>query len=639
MADAVQYMMEKMIPELEDLQHLKIFSKEEVRQIVQKRRDFEYTMKRTPLRKVDCLRYIEYELNLDALRRQRKKRMGLKKSTLSDHTGISRVHNIFDRALLKHRGDVDLWLQHIAFCKNQGSTKILSLLFTHALQVHPRNEALWIEAASWEFATNLNVDSARVLMQRSIRINPHSQKLWLEYFRLELLYVQKLRARREVLGLDDKKALPKELSLDIAPVEGEEDDASKAADAVADATSAVEDSRREILLGAIPKIVFHNAVQAIPSDAAFRLAFLDITNLFPSAYAKPVADAILASATMEFPTDAAVWAAFCDQAMHDDAESDDVDSRRKVAIERFHTALVNLATDAMREAFLHWCVSELARTPASPWFTTQMEQTMNALGPLSPVLHFVWVDYTLRAHGLQAAVAKAHKATSAFPTDAKLWLFRAQLVMRLASVQAQDVAPPATKRAKKPTQTSVFTAALVVVEEGLKHTAKQGNNGDAALLWQRYLQLLMSKPASTTAIRAAFQKALKAATAWTPSWSTLRQQYLRWTHRALGLAATRTLYKTFLAGQMLPNEDTLAFLRWTVQVEAAEPDSAAQRTTVQGLFEKIVDLYGEDNEDVWVEYIQFYRERGLHKEANDVHWRSTRTFPSSTLLANLHELP
>ncbi|KAH9187192.1 hypothetical protein AeNC1_010835, partial [Aphanomyces euteiches] len=240
MADAVQYIMEKMIPELEDLQTLNIFDKDEIRQIVQKRRDFEYTMKRTPLRKVDCLRYIEYEINLDALRRQRKKRMGLQKKSLSDFAGMQRVHNIFDRALMKHRGDVDLWLQHIAFCKNTGSTKIMSKLFTKALQLHPRNEAIWIEAASWEFASNLNVDSARVLMQRSIRINPHSKMLWHEYFRLELLYVQKLRARREVLGLDAK---PQESTLDIAPVEGEEVASGAATDAVAEETSAVEKSR------------------------------------------------------------------------------------------------------------------------------------------------------------------------------------------------------------------------------------------------------------------------------------------------------------------------------------------------------------------------------------------------------------
>lgn len=165
---------------------------DEIHQIVEKRRDFEYMMKRIPLRKIDGLRYIEYELNLDALRQKRKERSGLQKASLSDTAGTKRVHSIFDRVIYKHRGSIDLWLQYIAFCKNEGSARVLSHVFSRALQSHPRSAEIWIEAASYEFSTNLNIESARVLMQRAIRINKSCQRLWHEYFRLELLYIQKL---------------------------------------------------------------------------------------------------------------------------------------------------------------------------------------------------------------------------------------------------------------------------------------------------------------------------------------------------------------------------------------------------------------------------------------------------------------
>jgi len=56
--------------------------------------------------------------------------LGLTKSTASDYAGIKRVHNIFDRAVMKHRGDIELWLQYVEFCKNSGSGKILSKLFS-----------------------------------------------------------------------------------------------------------------------------------------------------------------------------------------------------------------------------------------------------------------------------------------------------------------------------------------------------------------------------------------------------------------------------------------------------------------------------------------------------------------------------
>ncbi|ETW05730.1 hypothetical protein H310_03430 [Aphanomyces invadans] len=637
MADAVQYVMEKMIPELEDLQQLQIFTKEEVRQIVQKRRDFEYTMKRTPLRKVDCLRYIEYELNLDALRRQRKKRLGLQKQSSSDHTGMQRVHNIFDRALMKHRGDVDLWLQHIAFCKNTGSSKLLSKLFTNALQLHPRNETLWIEAASWEFSTNLNVDSARVLMQRSIRMNPHSKKLWLEYFRLEFLYVQKLRTRREVLGLDADTTKPLELSLDIAPVKGE---GAAQVDAIAESAkeSAVDKSRHEILQGAIPKIVYRNASHAIPNDAAFRLQFVSISNLFPATYGSPVAKVILESSLADFPTDAAVWSAYCEQAMHE-SDTADVDARRKVALERFRQAIKsNVDTDAMRGAFMRWCIAELARTPSSPWFAHEMFSTISTLGPQTPTLYRAYIDYTLRVSGLLDALAVAAKANAAFPTDGMLWQLRAQLAMRQAAIQQTHALPPSTKRPKKQlpqsaSTPSVYKSALAVVEQGLREAMT-----DTDGLHQRHIQLLINSHAKLSAVKSAFERAVKAATAWTPAWSALRMQFLQWTLRTQGVDAARTLYKTFLAGQMLPRPETLALLRWCVQVEAAQPDSLVATAAVKGLMEKLVDLFGQSSEDIWVNYVQYYRELGLHKEANEVHWRATRVFPSSTALATLQEL-
>eukprot|EP00878_Enallax_costatus_P044614 GHUV01053303.1.p1 GENE.GHUV01053303.1~~GHUV01053303.1.p1 ORF type:complete len:158 (+),score=30.27 GHUV01053303.1:290-763(+) len=56
MADTVRYMMEEMVPELEDLVKQKYFSKQEVKQIVKRRQDFEYLLKRKAALKEDYLR-------------------------------------------------------------------------------------------------------------------------------------------------------------------------------------------------------------------------------------------------------------------------------------------------------------------------------------------------------------------------------------------------------------------------------------------------------------------------------------------------------------------------------------------------------------------------------------------------------
>ena len=72
MADTVHYHLERMLPELEDLENRELFTREEIKEIVRKRRDFEYLLKRHSTLKVDYLRYVEYETQLEEFRRSRK---------------------------------------------------------------------------------------------------------------------------------------------------------------------------------------------------------------------------------------------------------------------------------------------------------------------------------------------------------------------------------------------------------------------------------------------------------------------------------------------------------------------------------------------------------------------------------------
>ncbi len=57
MADTVRYLMEEMIPELEDMQKKRYFTKAEIKQIVRRREEFEYKLKRKAALKADFLRF------------------------------------------------------------------------------------------------------------------------------------------------------------------------------------------------------------------------------------------------------------------------------------------------------------------------------------------------------------------------------------------------------------------------------------------------------------------------------------------------------------------------------------------------------------------------------------------------------
>ena len=249
-----------------------VFSEDEIKAIVARRRESEYLVRRRTTRKADFLRYLDQEMQLEKLRQLRTKRKIVKSHDVGDRHIVQHVHFLFSRLLRKFRSDVSLYVQYIEFCKSTGSLQTLGRIYAQALQVHPRNVGLWTEAASHEFFFQGSVGSARVLMQRALRVNPHSQQLWLQYFALELHHIQKLKGRREILRLT------------------EHDD---------------DDDNDDSL--AIPTVVYNNAIQAIHDSVVFRLQFLDQCRMFPST--ESVEEHIVETIARDFENDVQAWIA------------------------------------------------------------------------------------------------------------------------------------------------------------------------------------------------------------------------------------------------------------------------------------------------------------------------------------------
>lgn len=140
MADVVQYKLERMVNELDDLERRNLFSKLEISEIVKQRRKFEYRLKRPSPLKQDYLNYIEYEKNLDTLRNLRKKAVSREmkkkgntrmKKSLSDFSGISRIVDLYRLVTNRFKGDLEIWFQYLEFCrhKRNGHLKKVHLCF------------------------------------------------------------------------------------------------------------------------------------------------------------------------------------------------------------------------------------------------------------------------------------------------------------------------------------------------------------------------------------------------------------------------------------------------------------------------------------------------------------------------------
>ncbi|TDL26211.1 hypothetical protein BD410DRAFT_716636 [Rickenella mellea] len=263
--ERVQFQQEQMLAELKDLARKGLFSQQEVKQIMKKRTAFETALVRRVAKKGDFLRYANYEMTLETLRRKRIDRLQLPPSppSISDYALVRRQFHIFERALKKFKGDIGLWIQYLQVAKREGARALVGRISARALQLHPNSPALYILAASHELQ-HLSPTSARTLLQRGIRLNPESVDLWREYVKMELGFVESLRRRWEVLGLDETKDEKGATQNREAAVET---DGPSAMDA--DGADESEEARKEVMDGAIVNAVISNAVKAIPSFPLF----------------------------------------------------------------------------------------------------------------------------------------------------------------------------------------------------------------------------------------------------------------------------------------------------------------------------------------------------------------------------------
>ncbi|KAF9590424.1 hypothetical protein IFM89_035259 [Coptis chinensis] len=287
MADIVQYRLEQMVDELDDLEKKGIFTRLEINEIVKKRRNFEYKLKRPSPLKQDFLSFIEYEKQLDTLRRLRKRvvvrDLGNKKikRSVSDTSCVVRILRVFRLVTMRFKGDVGLWYQYMEFCRQHGHGRMKTVL-AQVLRFHPNVPGLWMYAAGWEFDHNLNVASARNLMQRGLRACPNSEDLWVEYLRMELVYLNKLKARKSLLG-EDKGLLTRDnKDSDDERWEDENKDLFMALDegkTNADGSDEESENKLDVFREHASKIiqtVYSGAVEALPSSMNLRKRFLEL---------------------------------------------------------------------------------------------------------------------------------------------------------------------------------------------------------------------------------------------------------------------------------------------------------------------------------------------------------------------------
>lgn len=304
-AEKARFHLERAVPQLREFEEKEIFSKDEIRTLVSKRTDFEHLVLGPGCKPHQFQSYIAWELSLDKLRAKRCLRKKIKHST--SHASNARVFNIYERAVFRHPGSLELWTDYLDYAARVKATKRWRKIMTRALRMHPINAGLWARAGR-RAASDGDMEGARGMFMRGCRFCNSTVDLWVEYARVEMEWLAKMERKKggkkglegaraeetiedgDVLRFgdddsEDDEFADKEILPD--PMADEQNKKAKEAKKVFSDEAIKKLEKSPALQGAIPKTVFDVARKQPFFGAPAAEAFFDMFTTFTNVSAQP----------------------------------------------------------------------------------------------------------------------------------------------------------------------------------------------------------------------------------------------------------------------------------------------------------------------------------------------------------------
>ncbi|KAM0675070.1 U3 snoRNP protein [Gurleya vavrai] len=192
MSDKVQYNLERSVNELHAYKNLQIFNDNELNEIIESRKDFEYRLQRSNKLLLDYLEYIEYEKKLAKIIKKRCKTKSFKYVQRKIIYLFKQAINYFnDDRLIKMFVDYALKLEEF---------EILKDFFVEYYNKNPKNYDFVILAASSCLRFD-DYECARLFFIKGLRMNEDCKILYLEFYKMELLYLDRCKKINEEVGI------------------------------------------------------------------------------------------------------------------------------------------------------------------------------------------------------------------------------------------------------------------------------------------------------------------------------------------------------------------------------------------------------------------------------------------------------
>ncbi|KFP13634.1 U3 small nucleolar RNA-associated protein 6, partial [Egretta garzetta] len=550
------------------------------RAVLRKASALEYKIQRRALRKEDFINYIQYEINLLELIKKRRARIGysFKKDEI-ENSILHRVHCLFNRATGKWKEDVQLWLSHVAFCKQWNAKHQLSKVFSSMLAIHPNKPALWIMAAKWEMETQLSSESARHLFLRALRFHPECPKLYQEYFRMELMNAEKQRK--------EKKEFER-AKMDLGEFNYSE----------------------EILNGEMARIIYRDAAQKI-KGVEFHLAVLSIAKLFD--FTQDLQKEILErhgvfSLQAKYADDPLTW----DYMAHRELELGSVQSTKRTTKQMkvsemtqreerccavFEEAVRAVPTEDMWKCYITFCLERYNRkTNSEELKQKRLERTLSVFSKahesslLPEALYKQWLQLLLESNLSEKAVEVAEAATKRFSLSVETWQMRLQVLIQQKS---DDV-------------TQCF-------EEAIKHVKSKGTL-PLWTLWVEWSEGTNSKEDTEALYQTSFGVLLSS------TFISLTRSALYWTYRNGGYKKVKRVFTSLSENRPL----SLDFFRKMIQIEKEQ--ESCKMLHLREYYERALREFGSTDSDLWLDYIkeELSHPQGKPENCGSIHWRAMK---------------
>jgi len=219
-------------------------------------------------------------------------------------------------------------MSYLEYCRSTKALKKFKTVLTAALRLHCTNSGLWLYAAKMALEEESDMGAARSFLQRGTRFCNRGPELWVQYAKLEMIFLAKIAARRRILGLDKPAKVLKEVPAAEEDTEmvgggeefGDHDEIKfpefktqtlqpSAMEGVKVDGEAVQDPMNTPALnGAIPLAIFDDARKQPFFTAAAAEQFFDMFAIFLGVHClSKILQHVLDAMMEEFPTAAESW--------------------------------------------------------------------------------------------------------------------------------------------------------------------------------------------------------------------------------------------------------------------------------------------------------------------------------------------